>query len=204
MPTGYTADIEKGITFQEYALSCARQFGALVTMRDDPHDAEIPDVFEPSGYHTKAIVKAKAELVQLMNMSPEETEKQADAAFRKEEQSNADYRKKKATLRKKYEAMLVEAKAYVAPTPDHVNYRKFMIEQIEGSIDFDCSTSYDPKATRLTGEEWIASEIEKNSKSIGYHTKEHEKEVDRAVQRTGWVQEMKRSLGIPVGNLVAK
>ena len=45
MPTGYTADIQDGkiTTLREYALSCARAFGALIMMRDDPHDAPIAD-----------------------------------------------------------------------------------------------------------------------------------------------------------------
>jgi hypothetical protein len=36
MPTGYTEKLmEKGQTFQQFALLCARNFGALVMMRDD-------------------------------------------------------------------------------------------------------------------------------------------------------------------------
>jgi len=204
MPTGYTADIEKGITFQEFALGCARNFGALITMRDDPHDAEIPDVFQPSDYHSKVIVKAKAELAQLEDMSPEEAKLQADADFRNNKQGNTDYCKKKAKLREKYEAMLVQARAYKAPTPEHEGYRNFMIERIEGSIDFDCCGDYDPKAERQTGEQWLADRIAKAHRDISYHTEQHEKEVERCTMRTRWVQEMKRSLGIPVGNLVAK
>ncbi len=62
MPTGYTADIAKGITFQQYAWSCARAFGALVMMRDEPSDAPIPEAFTPSDYHVKALAEARAKL----------------------------------------------------------------------------------------------------------------------------------------------
>lgn len=48
MPTGYTADVQSGkvTDFAEYAMNCARAFGALVLMRDDPSDADIPERFE--------------------------------------------------------------------------------------------------------------------------------------------------------------
>ena len=38
MPTGYTLDLYNGkdITFEEFVLKCARAFGALIDMRDEP------------------------------------------------------------------------------------------------------------------------------------------------------------------------
>jgi len=37
--------------FRTFAMSCARAFGALITMRDEPADAPIPDEFKPDPYH---------------------------------------------------------------------------------------------------------------------------------------------------------
>lgn len=45
MPTGYTAAIKYGITFKEFALDCARNFGACISMRDEPRETPIPDEF---------------------------------------------------------------------------------------------------------------------------------------------------------------
>ena len=61
MPTGYTHDIPAGITFRQFALNCARAFGANIAMRDDPADKPI-EVYEPSDYSAKAITKATNEL----------------------------------------------------------------------------------------------------------------------------------------------
>jgi len=60
MPTGYTYPVVEGkITeFSDFALSCARAFGALITMRDDPHDTPIPETFEPSDYNAKKLAEA--------------------------------------------------------------------------------------------------------------------------------------------------
>lgn len=66
MPTAYTANISKGITFKEYALLCARNFGATITMRDEPLDAEIPE-FQPSDYYVKRISEIKKDINTLEN-----------------------------------------------------------------------------------------------------------------------------------------
>lgn len=50
MPTGYTADLHDGkdVTFDQFVKQCARGMGALVTLRDAPWDAPLPERFEPS------------------------------------------------------------------------------------------------------------------------------------------------------------
>lgn len=55
MPTGYTAAVEDGtITeFDDFAWQCARAFGALIMMRDDPMSAPIPQKFEPTAEHVE-------------------------------------------------------------------------------------------------------------------------------------------------------
>ena len=64
MPTGYTAGVQDGTVtdFSEFALQCARNFGALVTMRDDPWSTPIPERFEASEYARTAVVEAQQKL----------------------------------------------------------------------------------------------------------------------------------------------
>lgn len=63
MPTGYTADVADGkITdFVEYALQCARAFGACIMLRDEPISSEIPE-FQPSDYNANALAEAEKTL----------------------------------------------------------------------------------------------------------------------------------------------
>ena len=75
MPTGYTAEVQKGISFDKYALNCARAFGALVSMRDEPSDKEIPEKLEPSDYHFKAKATAENNLSTLNSLSNEAANK---------------------------------------------------------------------------------------------------------------------------------
>lgn len=196
MPTGYTADIKDGIDFKTYAMNCARAFGACVMLRDEPGGGDlIPDAFEPSDYHLKAVEKARGELAALEAMTPAECERAAAKAWDDAETSRlmrlADYRKQ----REAYEAMLAKAAAWKAPTPDHEGLRKFMCEQIEQSINFDCNESYCSAPTaRLTGEAWAAAERARCVSDVQYHEKEHAGEVSRAATRTEWVRALRAAL----------
>lgn len=198
MPTGYTADIEKGITFEQFAMTCARAFGALVTMRDEPHDAAIPDEFGASDYHPKALAKAEADLAALNAM----TIAQADAAAQADYDKNREYhlaaRTKVLELRAKYDAMLALAKAWEPPTADHQGLKRLMVEQIEQSINFDCDDTYHADALanlkREAAQDWKERRQKAVLKDIGYHAKELAEEVARAKSRTQWVRALRNSL----------
>ena len=193
MPTGYTAQIADGITFKQYALSCARAFGALILMRDDPSDAPIPERFEPSNWNAQRLQEASDRLAQLRLMSPAD----ADAAARAEHaKAVEDYDKRaeeRSQLRKKYEAMLEQVVAWKAPTADHVEYKSFMEKQIRESIDWDCR-EYSDRPSLQAGTEWIATAMAKAERDIAYHTKEDAAERTRTEGRNSWIKALRDSL----------
>jgi hypothetical protein len=196
MPTGYTADIKDGTDFKTYAMNCARAFGACVMLRDEPGGGDrIPEAFEPSDYHLKAVEKARGELAALEAMTPAELERAAARAWDDAETSRLmrleGYRKQ----RKAYEAMLAKVNAWAPPTPDHAGLHEFMRTQIEQSIDFDCNESYCSTPTvRLTGEAWAAAERERCRSDVQYHEKEHAGEVSCTATRTEWVRALRAAL----------
>ena len=57
MPSGYTSDIYNGkeVTFKDFALGCARAFGACVMQRDDPAD-EKPKIMPEESYHARRVL----------------------------------------------------------------------------------------------------------------------------------------------------
>ncbi len=99
MPTGYTCDIEKGITFKEYALGCARAFGAFVSLRDEDKDIELPDGFPLDSYHEKELPKARKELAKYQKMTIKEATKEAKEHYDKEVASAKAGIKKTAKLK---------------------------------------------------------------------------------------------------------
>jgi hypothetical protein len=194
MPTGYTAAIADGIDFNTYAWSCARAMGALIMMRDEPADAPIPERFEPSDYHTKKLEEAHATLAKLETMAKEEAAQAAELAYSVKVQERDNTIWKAHELRRKYETMLAQVKAWVPPTPDHEGFKQFMAEQIIQSISFDCDISYLKPIQKLSPMEWLASSHAEAMRDISYHEAEHAKEVERANGRSAWVAKLRESL----------
>lgn len=194
MPTGYTADIAKGITFEQYALGCARAFGALVMMRDDPADAEIPERFEPSDYHVKAIVEETATLAELRGMAPDEAARGAAEDYQRELQEHRRRKQERLELKNKYNAMLAQVVKWKSPSSDHDQYKEFMISQIRESIDFDCNERYVSEPVQLTGEEWLSKRIENSERMLEYHKRENAKEIERTESRNRWIAQLRESL----------
>lgn len=195
MPTGYTVDIPKGISFTEYAMRCARAFGALITLREEPLDAEIPDEFEPSDYNLKRYEEAKAEVDRLRSMSQEEVKAAAEEAYQAAEEHRISKLKKNGEEQAAYAAMLERVNAWQPPSPDHVEMKEFMASQITESMRFDDMADYYAKPTeRMTGEQWRVEMLKKALRDVGYHWREHQQEVERAQSRTEWVSALRASL----------
>jgi len=198
MPTGYTAPIADGITFREYAMGCARAFGALIDMRDEPQNAEIPESFEVSTYHKNAIEKASTELKELLAMDHATAAAKAKEAHQNHIDCHTEAIAKNEALAAKYKAMLAKVDAYESPSPDHDNFKKFMADQITESIKFDCSSDYHREAVEsakiMSGAEWILAEKKRMEDSIEYHRKKQADDNERNRQRNEWVRLLRESL----------
>tara|TARA_R110000850_G_C9803990_1_gene450716 strand:- start:144 stop:731 length:588 start_codon:yes stop_codon:yes gene_type:complete len=195
MPTGYTAEVQKGISFNKYALNCARAFGALITMRDEPSDKEIPEKLEPSDYHFKAKVKAEDSLSALNSLSSEAANKKALDAFNSAELNRTEKLKEEATIEVRYNEMLSKAKLWESPSKDHDKLKEFMVSQLEESIRFDCGSSYYEKPTvKLTGKQWRSEQIERAHKDIAYQIKNYREEVERTDSRNKWIDLLRDSI----------
>jgi hypothetical protein len=193
MASGYTECISKGITFQQFALQCARAFGATITMRDEPMSAEIPDEFPPSDYYVKRLEEERRELVILKAMSLPEAEGAAKGDYDRAVAVREAETIAKNELRAKYEAMLSEVEKWQPPTPDHHEMKRFMEKQIQESISWDCEISEEP-IVLLSGREWLSQKIEACSRKIQFYTDRHAAEVALSKGRTEWVRALKTSL----------
>jgi len=194
MPTGYTLDLYNGkdITFEEFVLKCARAFGALIDVRDEPMDAPIPERFEPSDYHLTELIKAKKRLKEVKKWNEKIAEQEAERTYQEALKKREEFVKKNNLIRKRYEDMLSKVREWKPPTPDHVDLKKFMIQQLEDSIEFDCFIPEMPQS--LSGEEYKEQQIKKALDDIDYHEKEYAKEVNRVRERNKWLLLLRESL----------
>lgn len=197
MPTGYTADVENGkITdFPTFALLCARAFGALIDMRDDPLSAPIPDVIEPqTGYYDRTIAQAQARLDELMAMTPEQVRAAAEEEHGRLCEEWERSRERRELELGRYQAMLDQVEAWTPPTPDHEELKTFMAKQLRASMPAADRERYWPRPEPKTGAEWLSEQLASTSWSLSYNAEKRQAAIDRAAERNAWVQALRDSL----------
>jgi len=196
MPTGYTHRVQNGeiTTLRDFAMVCARAFGATITMRDDPSDKPIPEKFEPTDYHLKAIKEAEERFNLLRNMTKEQAEQEAKAQYEKRVANQKQGLERIAQESARYRKMLAQIQEW--QPPEELNgIKDFMTQQITSSLEFDCQTSYyNTDIKPLTGDEWLITEMKDVSEDIAYHTREHASEVKRVDDRNHWLATLRASL----------
>ena len=198
MPTGYTADIQNDISFEEYALGCARAFGACIEQRDDnAGDDPLRDM--QLSYYKEKLPKALAFLGYLQSLDDAQQEE-----FGNEERNNEIARirgklDEAEALKVKYEQMLDKVKGWEPPTPNHVNLKDFMIKQIVESIVFDCDTSYYTKALQSAVTKTPLDFYQQAIKDAEWDCEHIENELNNTKYRTeaanAWIIDLYKSLG---------
>jgi len=195
MPTGYTADVGDGkvTDFAKFAMQCARNFGALILMRDDPMDTPVPEKFEPSDYNLLRLEEQRRRLIEFEAMTPEEATRQCRSEHQKEMESWQERKERRTLKRQRYEQMLSKVRSWQCP-PDHVNLKDFMIDQLMESIKWDCDDTYDLPSKPLDVDTWRGMRIAAIRKDIEYHQEQYAKEVQRTNDRNEWVRQLRESL----------
>jgi len=198
MPTGYTAAIQHGISFERFIMDCARAFDFCVSIRDEvPGGDAIPLVFQPNLYHFHAMELLTQELKELQDMSDDEAEAAATKEWELKEWERKKKLDEKVAMRVAYKAMLVKVEAWNPPTPEHIGLKRFMREQIERGLNFDCCDEFYRDVTpRIAGPQWRTLRMAEKSESLAYHTKQHQKEVENAARSTEWVRALRESIGV--------
>lgn len=201
MPTGYTAPIyegEKYFTFEKFAMRCARYFGACISMREEPLDAEIDldKHFQPSDYYKDALQTAEKAYQDFLDNPP--TEEQLGREYDEiTEKNRKEFLEKKADYEQmmgRYRDMLRATKQWIPPTPEHNNLKDFMVQQLEDSLKFDCRLTT-PHIVE-TREEYIKYYMssERFTEEIDYCRSQYEKEVMMCNERKKWIMDLMDSL----------
>lgn len=194
MPTGYTASIisEEGIEFKDFVMTCARAFGVCVEMRDEGMDAKIPEEFKVSDYHSNKLKEIQEKLNNFKKLSLIDYEGEAKKLYDKQIIDYEKSKNKNIINSNRYKSMLEKVKNWKVPSPNHVELKKFMINQIEESVKFDLHEPDLPKL--LTKEEWMNKELAKIEWDLNYHTKSLEEEIERVKSRNKWIKQLRESL----------
>ena len=197
MATGYTEIIERkdDLTFEEFAWRCARAFGAFVMMRDDGLDADIPTSVDNDDYYEKSFRRAQQELEETKRMTLEQAAVEAEKLYQSCLKSHLESKARCSKLEAKYNRMLAKVEAWVPPSADHVEMKKFMLEQIRSSIEHDCHALEAPE--RQTPEEFLKEAIESAEWDVSYYGKHAEEQRENIRKNNEWIDGLVKSLGKP-------
>jgi hypothetical protein len=196
MPSGFTSDIYNGkkITLKDFALKCARAFGACIHLRDDPMDVsfDISSMLRKSdvSYHKGKIEEAK------------KIKKPTKLQFKKSILDKKIYYKeqieKSSQLKSAYEKMLNEVISWEPPSKEHENFKEFMIDQLKSSIDHDCQIDFYKRSLddieSITYREYCRELKDSAAKSIKYHSESMRKEIENAEAANLWIKQLFESL----------
>lgn len=165
-------------------------------MRDDPHDKPIPEKFKPSDWHIKERDKAREKLKELDGISIATCDVKAKAEYDEECKRIGGRIEESNKLTTKYKVMLTQVMRWQPPTLDHVNFKEFMVEQIEKSIEFDDMSKYylENQPELLTGEKWLSQKRKALMNELQYHIKADAKERERVEGRNAWIQALRDNL----------
>lgn len=195
MPTGYTQhllDAKEPMKLRDWALLCARAFGACVTMRDDDLSIPAPKSLKPSTYHAKEIAKARRELKRLTSMSDAQRATYVKRERAKRTKRFQGYINSERTEIARHDAMHDQVEAWNSP-PEMTELKAFMLEQIRISRPTGSSYWHD-EMERINKTDLHAADVAKAKQDIEYHTKEHAAEVQRTASRNAWLKVLYTSL----------
>ena len=198
MPSGYTADIQNDISFEEYALGCARAFGACIEQRGDSA-GDAPKLREADTHYKKKLPEALAFLGYLQSLDDAQQEEFGNEERDKEIVRIRGKLDETQALKVKYEQMLDKVKGWEPPTPNHVKLKDFMFKQIVDSIVFDCDTSYYTKALQAAVTKTPLDFYQEALKNAEWECDHYESQLNetnlRVEEANAWIIQLYKSLG---------
>ena len=181
-----------GITFFQFVKRCARAFGAFVHMRDDALDNNIP-IEKVSTYHKDEMERAAKNLEKATSLTAKEAEKLAAKSYEDQVSHNIKMEKEGRDLSLRYSDMILSVRGWKAPTSQHEGLKKFMLEQLESGLKYDCDHE-GGKPTRLTGSQYREKLMEEAARMLEYHSKEWKEQVKLNNERNEWIKQLLDSL----------
>lgn len=193
--TGYTHGVREGkiTTLKQFALRCSRAMNPNITMRDESMDAPIRD-YEPSPHYAEQLREAEKDLREAEAMTLEESRQRMEATCADLRRVLDASKRENEVTRQRYETMLEMVQAWQPPTPEHVPFKAFMIEQLESSIRFDCSDLPMPEVSEVSPEEYRENAIQRAREHVEDRRKDLQEEIERVKYCNAWNRALRESL----------
>jgi hypothetical protein len=170
-------------------------------MRDESLDVE----YKPSeigDYYEENLKEAQENYNKFKEMSDDDILKIALQEFEESKEYHIKEIEEKKSQREKLESILKATQEFNPPTVKHVEFKKFMIQQIVDTIKWDCDISYhEDELNKLEKNNIIinAQEIREEhlkscEKDIEYYSKHKDSEEKNCKEANEWIQELFKAL----------
>ena len=200
MATGYTYEFEeKDLSFEEFVWKCARAMGAFMHMRDDSMNEEIR-LPKEDDYHSRSLLEAVEYLEELKAMPLAKAHELMLEELKGKIKQAKESLAKSSKLRDRYTRMISKVSDWQPPTPDHANFKKFMLDQLTSSLEWDCNDKYALEALNtpeISAQEWLDREIKSAQHDIEYHTRHMTEDRQRHKEVINWIKELQKSVPQP-------
>lgn len=196
MATGYTHPIldapdDAPIGFRDFALTCARAFGAAIHQRDEPSSTPLRhDVV--SDYYATNIIAAESRFSTAQLRTEDEWRALYDEERQKRLDDAAESEARRIRNVDRLGSLIAHVKMWEPPTEDHVEMKTFMLQQLEDTLVWD-GKSYGARGIEEI-EIWREREIETAQKSVEHMKKSYAAEVERVAGRNAWIDALVNSL----------
>jgi len=182
MPTGYTYKvIEEGQSFEDFAKDCTRAFVSWDGV----------DFTKPNDYYSKALEEAMDERDEFLAKSPDELLKEYNSYKEDQEKENQDYINRYNVSLENYNRVLEQAQAWIPPTPEHEQFKKFMIDQLLISKPTNYySETFDVRSY----EDWYKDTYVSVIKNVTYYEGKVVEEANKAKGYKEWFDAVMKTL----------
>jgi site-specific recombinase XerD len=205
MATSFTYDIYEGkpITFEQFLWKCVRYFCVAIDQRDDHLD--VPVIFEKHlekdsmyRYYKDRLKEAQDELAELDVITEKEAQRRATALYNEAVKKRDGYLKEALARTARFKEFYDKTLAWVPPTKEHENLKKFMLEQLSPDVksEGDIHRMY-PVPQPETAKEWIARKRTRALEEIEYYSGQQKKEILGLQERNGWIAKLAESVPYP-------
>lgn len=195
MPTGYTETLcKQEQTFKEFALGCARAFGACIDLRDSS-SKDIPEEFTINKHYIETHDEYCKERDRLLDMSPAEQIHYGETARKDDANIYNKLLDEKEEANQRLLEMTFKVMEWNPPTENHEQLKEFMLDQIKVSTE-DTDYYYEQlDKIKNTGPlEYYNKHLKNLERLIESYLKDHGKEVERTTRNNEWVKQLRDSL----------
>ena len=197
MPTGLTALIADGDTSaKNFILRCARGFGALSFMRDEPLSAPIPETIPEETYYKECYERECKRLEELKAMTSEDIHRETqkwyeDVKTRFEKTIEHDLAENA-----KYDAMIKKVEAWdCSINPDLQPLKNYALDQLRISkTDPEWAKHHLEEIVPLSDEAWYRYEMESCLRDISHFKEKIEKDKQWRADCNRWLSDLRKSL----------